>query len=150
MVGPSGAGKNAIMKRLIAEDPHLERLPTATTREPREDEQEGIDHFFVAREKFAEWHKAVFDRQDEENGGWGNMSDVIALTRSIEGIDVAKVEALATGQAADYQQEMQADAQEGSAMGVGGTPSFLIGKQMLVGVQPFGSMKAAIDEELKR
>lgn len=54
MVGPSGAGKNAIIKRLIAEDPHIERLPTATTRAPREEEREGVDHFFVTREKFAE------------------------------------------------------------------------------------------------
>lgn len=53
MVGPSGAGKNAIMKRLIAEDPQLERLPTATTRAPRENEREGVDHFFVTREQFA-------------------------------------------------------------------------------------------------
>jgi guanylate kinase len=54
MVGPSGAGKNAIMKCLIERDPHLERLPTATTRPPRDDEREGIDHFFVTREKFAD------------------------------------------------------------------------------------------------
>lgn len=54
MVGPSGAGKNAIMERLIAEDPQLERLPTATTRAPRENEREGVDHFFVTREQFAE------------------------------------------------------------------------------------------------
>lgn len=53
MVGPSGAGKNAIMERLIAEDQQLERLPTATTRAPRENEREGVDHFFVTREQFA-------------------------------------------------------------------------------------------------
>ncbi len=74
--------------------------------------------------------------------------DIIALTKTIAGIDVAKVEELMTSRAADYDRAMQADAAEGNAMGVGGTPSFLIGKQMLVGLPLYRQLKAAIDEVL--
>jgi protein-disulfide isomerase len=102
----------------------------------------------VAPGKFREWHKAMFDKQDDENAGWGTKDDIIALTKTIAGIDVAKVEELMTSRAADYDRAMQADAAEGNAMGVGGTPSFLIDKQLLIGLPLYRQLKAAIDEVL--
>lgn len=99
----------------------------------------------VAPEKFRDWHKAMFDHQDDENAGWGKKEDIIALAKTIPGIDAAKVEELMTSREADYNRVMQADAAEGNVQGVGGTPSFLIGKQMIVGAQPYQSLKAAID-----
>lgn len=90
----------------------------------------------------------MFDKQDDENAGWGTKDDIIALTRTIAGIDVAKVEELMTSRVADYDRAMQADAVEGNGMGVGGTPSFLIGKQMMVGAQLYRVLKRAIDEVL--
>ncbi len=102
----------------------------------------------AAPDRFCAWHKAMFDKQDEENGGWGNKDDILALTRTIDGIDATKVEELMTSRAADYSGAMQADANEGYSMGVGGTPSFLIGKQMIVGAQPYERLKAAIDAVL--
>lgn len=103
----------------------------------------------TAPEKFGEWHRAMFDKQDDENAGWGNKEDILALTKTIPGIDATKVEELMTTRSGEYQQEMDADAAEGNTQGVGGTPSFLIGKQMIVGAQPYETLKAAIDGELK-
>ncbi len=102
----------------------------------------------VAPDKFRAWHKAMFDKQDEENGGWGNKADILALTRTIDGIDAAKVEELMDSRASDYTNAMQADANEGYAQGVGGTPSFLIGKEMIVGAQPYERLKTAIETVL--
>ncbi len=102
----------------------------------------------VAPDKFREWHKAMFDHQDDENAGWGNEDDILALTGTIAGIDVAKVKALMTEKASAFTDAMQADANEGYTMGVGGTPSFLVGKKMMVGAQPYSALKAAIDAEL--
>ncbi len=104
----------------------------------------------VAPDKFREWHKAMFDHQDQENAGWGNQDDILALTGTIAGIDVAKVKALMTEKANDFTQAMQADANEGYSMGVGGTPSFLVGKEMMVGAQPYEKLKAAIDAQLAK
>ena len=103
----------------------------------------------VAPDKFREWHQAMFDHQDQENAGWGSQDDILALTGTIAGIDVDKVKQMITDKANDLNQAMQADANEGYTMGVGGTPSFLVGKQMMVGAQPYEKLKAAIDAELK-
>jgi protein-disulfide isomerase len=103
----------------------------------------------VAPDKFREWHKAMFDHQDQENAGWGNQDDIMALTATIPGIDVAKVKDLVASQASALSDAMQADANEGYTMGVGGTPSFLVGKEMMVGAQPYQKLKSAIDAELK-
>ncbi len=104
----------------------------------------------VAPDKFSQWHKAMFDHQDQENAGWGNEDDILALTATIDGIDVDKVKALTTDKASDLSQAMQADVDEGYSMGVGGTPSFLVGKQLMVGAQPYEKLKSAIDAELAK
>jgi len=104
----------------------------------------------VAPDKFGAWHKAMFDHQDQENAGWGSEADILALTGTIPGIDVAKVKQLMTDKANAYTQDMQADANEGYSMGVGGTPSFLVGTDMMVGAQPYEKLKAAIDAQLAK
>ena len=102
----------------------------------------------IAPDKFYAWHKAVFDHQDDENAGWGKKEDILALTKTIDGIDVAKVEQLMKERAADYQKAIDADGAEANAMGVNGTPGAIIGKQLLVGAQPVAPFKSAIDAAL--
>ena len=98
----------------------------------------------VAPDKFQEWHKAMYDKQDNENAGWGNKADILALTKSL-GIDSVKVEQLMTSKAVEYQKMMDEDKTEGGTFGVSGTPSFIIGKQLLVGAQPYSAVKQLID-----
>lgn len=101
----------------------------------------------LAPDKFYAWHKAMYDSQDAENSGWGNKQDILALTKRI-GIDAATVNQLMTANAAEYQKEMDADQAEGTAMGIAGTPGFIIGKQLIVGAQPYEQFKTAIDTAL--
>lgn len=103
----------------------------------------------VAPDKFYQWHKAMYDKQDDENAGWGKKADILALTSSL-GVDAARVEQLMTTKAAEYQKAMDADKAEGSAFGITGTPSVIIGKKVIQGAQPFSAFKAAIDEVLKK
>jgi len=52
--GPSGVGKDTIARRLIERRPQeFYFVVTATTREPRENEVEGFDYFFVSNDEFA-------------------------------------------------------------------------------------------------
>ncbi|MDH4038072.1 MAG: guanylate kinase [Candidatus Krumholzibacteria bacterium] len=50
--GPSGVGKTTLIDRLLATDSLTRRCVTATTRAPRNGENEGEHYFFVSRDRF--------------------------------------------------------------------------------------------------
>jgi guanylate kinase len=52
LVGPGGAGKNALINTVLAHVDNLCQLPTATTRPKRPKEQQGREHEFVTIEQF--------------------------------------------------------------------------------------------------
>jgi guanylate kinase len=55
LAGPSGVGKNTIIRKLLANHAgQMERIRTYTTRSPREDEVEGEQYHFVSPEQFRE------------------------------------------------------------------------------------------------
>lgn len=66
---PSGAGKTTLAKRLMDADPHVTLSVSATTRQPREGEVDGVDYHFVTKDAFAKMvvdgemleHATVFD-----------------------------------------------------------------------------------------
>ncbi len=66
---PSGAGKTAISRRIIDENPDISMSISATTRAPRPGEVDGKDYFFVSKEAFEQKvadkefleHAKVFD-----------------------------------------------------------------------------------------
>jgi guanylate kinase len=49
---PSGAGKTTIVHHLLKKIPDLEFSISATTREPRGDEQNKKDYYFISKEEF--------------------------------------------------------------------------------------------------
>jgi guanylate kinase len=51
---PSGAGKSTIVRHLVNLDLGLEFSISATSREPRQGEQEGIDYYFISAGAFRE------------------------------------------------------------------------------------------------
>lgn len=50
--GPSGVGKSTLLRRLLADLPQLLPSISATTRPPREGEQDGVDYHFLTAEEF--------------------------------------------------------------------------------------------------
>jgi guanylate kinase len=50
--GPSGVGKDAVLRALKKSDLPIYHVVTANTRAPRPDEREGVDYFFVSRNEF--------------------------------------------------------------------------------------------------
>lgn len=52
LVAPSGAGKSTMAKRLMTAFEDLRFSVSATTREPREGEQDGVDYHFLSPEEF--------------------------------------------------------------------------------------------------
>ncbi|CAG1002162.1 guanylate kinase [Anaerolineae bacterium] len=71
-VGPAAVGKNTIIKRVMQDMPALKRLPTATTRPPRDGEQEGIDHFFVTLPQFQKLDAEgkLLESEEVHSGSW--------------------------------------------------------------------------------
>ena len=52
--GPSGVGKDAVIRELQKRDLPLHFVVTMTSRKPRDGEADGFDYIFVTREKFQE------------------------------------------------------------------------------------------------
>lgn len=49
---PSGSGKTTIVKELLKQFPQFEFSISATSRQPRGTEQNGVDYFFLSAEEF--------------------------------------------------------------------------------------------------
>ena len=101
----------------------------------------------LAPNKFWTWHEAMLAKQDAENSGWGNKSDILALTQSL-GIDSNKVDQLMTSNASKYQAEIDADKSEGTSLGINGTPGSIIGTKLISGAQPYNTFQSAIESAL--
>jgi guanylate kinase len=53
ITGPSGVGKGTLIRRLRERVPDLALSTSATTRAPRDGEEDGRDYHFLSREEFA-------------------------------------------------------------------------------------------------
>lgn len=52
LTGPSGVGKGTLLRSLTQRHPELYFSVSATTRQPRPGEVEGVHYYFVSRDKF--------------------------------------------------------------------------------------------------
>lgn len=53
--GPSGVGKDTLLRQLQERVPGVVKCLTATTRPPREGERHGVDYLFLSEEEFERW-----------------------------------------------------------------------------------------------
>ena len=63
MEAPSGTGKTTVIKRLLAEDKHLNWSVSVTTRQPREGEVNGVDYYFVSDEEYDKLVSEYYEQQ---------------------------------------------------------------------------------------
>ena len=50
--GPTGVGENTVVGEICKKYPIFKRLTTATTRNPRAGEKDGVDYYFMSNEEF--------------------------------------------------------------------------------------------------
>ncbi len=87
--GPSGVGKDSIIKALIASDPSLFHSISVTTRKPRTGEENGVAYYFVSKDEF----RALIDEGDMLEHDfycdeyYGTLKSLIA-EKTDRGIDV--------------------------------------------------------------
>ncbi len=99
------------------------------------------------------WYTAMFNAQDEENKGFGDEASVQKLTAGISGIGAAgeaKVAALVKQKKDTYDNIVKADFEEGQTFGIQGTPSVIVGTQLLQGGQTYQNVAGLIDTQLKK
>ncbi len=85
--GPSGVGKDSVIREMKSRGLPLHFVVTATTRAPREEEVEGRDYIFLSKERFAE----MIDR--------GELLEYAVVYSDYKGIPKSQVrQALASGQ----------------------------------------------------
>lgn len=91
---------------------------------------------------FWEMHDAIFDGQDQWSGN-PDAEDAFKGMASDLGLDQAQFDAcLDDGK---YAEKVVADYQEGTALGITGTPAFRINGAALSGAQPFSAFQQQID-----
>ncbi len=101
-------------------------------------------------DKFYDWRDAMFKAQDQEGDtGFGNEASILKLIKTIPGLDAGKLQALVAQKKDAYTAIMNADRDEGTKLGITGTPAFIIGKTLIAGAEPLASFTAAIDAQLK-
>ncbi len=69
--GASGVGKSTILSTVMSQREDLRFSVSATTRQPRPGEVDGVSYFFVTRERFEEMiHQGAFLEFDEHMGNY--------------------------------------------------------------------------------
>jgi len=97
LAAPSGTGKTTIARRLVAENDDFVFSISATTRAPRDGEQDGVDYHFVDRQRFegmigddefAEWadvHGQLYGTPTANLEAASARGDVVVLDIDVQG-----------------------------------------------------------------
>ncbi|HLE49695.1 MAG TPA: thioredoxin domain-containing protein [Patescibacteria group bacterium] len=99
-------------------------------------------------ENYFKWHRAVFEKQDNSNSGWGNQADIMELVQSLPEINLGSVLQLTLKNESVYREKIKADKDEGARLNIKTTPSILIGGQVIRGAQPAAVYTQVIDSLL--
>lgn len=88
--GPSGVGKDSVVKELLKRNANMDFVVTATSRAQRGNEQEGVDYFFITKDEFERMikddefleHSLVYDQykgipKNQVLEKWSHGKDVI-------------------------------------------------------------------------
>ena len=101
-------------------------------------------------DQYFAWREAMYVAQDAEgNIGFGNRKSIETLTKTIPGIDQAKVSAAVDANTIVYQKSIDADYAEGQKLGVAGTPSVIVGTVAVSGLDALPTYIAAIGKVVK-
>lgn len=78
---PSGTGKTTLCDRLLQDYPELVYSISCTTREPRGEEEDGVDYHFVSRERFQKLieEDAFLEHAEVHGNYYGTLAEPIRV-----------------------------------------------------------------------
>lgn len=89
VAGPSGVGKGTVIKRLFELDKNLSLSISATTRQPREGEVDGVNYYFITYDRFQEIiENGGFLEHAEYVGNFYGTPKQPVIDKAEEGFDV--------------------------------------------------------------
>ena len=92
--GPSGVGKDTLIKRLLELDRNLRYSVSCTTRPPRPGEVDGVDYTFVSRERFQQLidEGAFLEHAEYDGNLYGTLIERVERARAAGHDIVLKIE----------------------------------------------------------
>ena len=92
--GPSGVGKDTLIKRLLELDTNLRYSVSCTPRKPRPGERDGVDYSFVSRDRFQQLlDEGAFLEHATYNGNlYGTLAERVERERAAGHDVVLKIE----------------------------------------------------------
>lgn len=99
--------------------------------------------------QFSAWHSHVFENQEKPNSGWAEYSNLLELTREVEGVDADAVDEYVRSNQNDLTSIVEAEQRAGENAGISGTPGFVLygsdERTKLMGAQPYARFETAIE-----
>ena len=101
------------------------------------------------QELFWEWHEHIYNHQEGYGSNWATRDRIVQLPSQIDGLDAEKVRD--DMEQETYDEQVQRNLDEGRAVGVRGTPTFVVYNELtreseqLVGPQPLTEFETAIE-----
>ena len=87
--GPSGTGKGSVLAKVKEKDSNFGTSISVTTREPRENEKDGVDYYFKSKDEFMKmYEEGEILEYDEFVGNYYGTPTVALQEMSEEGTDV--------------------------------------------------------------
>lgn len=100
--------------------------------------------------KFWEMHDKIFEEQEKLGQGTISLFTINDLKNWAKEIGLKEEEFTSCLDSNKYEEEVKKDFSDGTKAGVQGTPTLFINGRVVVGAQPYQTIKAIIEEELKK
>jgi guanylate kinase len=82
MSGPSGVGKDTLLRRILEKDHNLRKTVSYTTRSPRPGEVEGVDYLYVSRADLSSLKDQVLERAEYDGNVYATSATQVHKFRS--------------------------------------------------------------------
>ncbi len=95
ITAPSGAGKTSIIRYLMQKFPQLAFSVSATNRKPRDNEQDGLDYYFISETEFKDkiHHKEFLEWEMVYEGKYyGTLKDEIERIWALNKVPVLDID----------------------------------------------------------